>query len=56
MQHLITYAKAEGLDELYGEVLTENAQMLHMCRELGFEIKLDPEDYSQYHVTLALRD
>ena len=34
MKHLIAYARAEGLDELYGTVLAENTTMLRMCREL----------------------
>jgi hypothetical protein len=25
-----------------------------MCRELGFEVKTDPDDYSIYDVTLVL--
>jgi acetyltransferase len=28
--------------------------MLKMCRELGFEIKTDPEDRGLYDVTLTL--
>ena len=32
MQHLIDYAKAEGLKELHGSVLAENSTMLRMCR------------------------
>ena len=37
-QHLIDYARAEGLEELYGHVLAENTTMLGMCRQLGFTI------------------
>jgi acetyltransferase len=54
MQHLIAYAKAEGLALLRGEVLSENTQMLGMCRQLGFAVKTDPDDYSLCHVTLPL--
>ncbi len=54
MQHLISYAKSEGLKELYGSVLCENTNMLKMCRELGFSVKRNPEDEMVYTVTLDL--
>ena len=54
MHHLITYAKAEGLKELYGSVLSENVNMLKMCRELGFSVRRNPEDETVYIVTLDL--
>jgi acetyltransferase len=54
MQHLIDYAKAEGLRVIEGEVLTENVQMLGMCRRLGFVVHTDPADYSIAHVRLNL--
>ena len=54
MQHLITYAKAEGLKEIYGSVLCENVNMLKMCRELGFSVRRSPEDEMVYIVTLDL--
>jgi acetyltransferase len=55
MQHLIDYAKAEGLQQIEGDVLTENSRMLSMCRSLGFSIHSHPDDYSITHVTLPLR-
>ena len=55
MQHLITYAKAEGLKEIYGTVLCENVNMLKMCRELGFIVRRNPEDEMTYLCTLDLR-
>ncbi len=54
MQHLITYAKAEGLTLIEGEVLTENTQMLAMCQDLGFAVCSDPADYGVCHVTMPL--
>ena len=54
MQHLISYAKSEGLKSLHGTVLSENATMLKMCRELGFNISRDPDDNTVYLVTLGL--
>jgi acetyltransferase len=54
MQHLISYAKSEGLKTLYGSVLCENVNMLQMCRELGFNVNRDPDDGTVYLVTLDL--
>ena len=54
MRHLIRYAKSEGLKSLYGTVLKENATMIQMCEELGFQAKRDPDDPMLYAVTLDL--
>jgi acetyltransferase len=54
MNRLISYAKAEGLNELHGSVLSENSTMLNMCRELGFRVSRDPEDLAVMHVALDL--
>ena len=54
MQLIIEYAKAEGLKRISGQILQENAVMLKMCRELGFEIKTDPQDRGLREVTLSL--
>jgi RimJ/RimL family protein N-acetyltransferase len=54
MQLIIEYAKSEGLKRIEGQILQENSVMLKMCRELGFEIKTDPEDRGLCDVTLAL--
>ena len=54
MQHLVSYAKSEGLKSLYGTVLAENAMMLKMCHELGFNVHRDPDDGTVYLVTLDL--
>jgi len=54
MQHLIDYARAEGLKELFGLVLVENTTMLEMCRSLGFEVRSEPDDPSVRRVTLEL--
>ncbi len=55
MRHLIRYARAEGLKTLYGTVLKENATMLQMCQELGFEVKRDPDDPMLFAVTLDIK-
>ncbi len=54
MQQLIAYAKAEGLQQLHGDVLRENTQMLSMCRQLGFEVRCPADDLTLCHVTLPL--
>ena len=54
MQLIIEYAKSEGLKQISGEILQENAVMLKMCRELGFKVKADAEDRGVCDVTLAL--
>lgn len=41
MQQLVDYARAEGLSELYGDVLAANTTMLKLCRDLGFQSELD---------------
>ncbi|KLK91539.1 GCN5 family acetyltransferase [Microvirga vignae] len=44
MRLMIEWAKVEGLHEVEGQVLRENSTMLDMCRNLGFSIKIDPDD------------
>ena len=43
----------EGMKRISGQILQENAVMLKMCRELGFEIKTDPQDRGLRDVTLT---
>jgi acetyltransferase len=54
MQHLIEYAKAEGLNELHGSVLADNSTMLRMCAELGFTVQPESGDANVRRVTLSL--
>jgi RimJ/RimL family protein N-acetyltransferase len=54
MQMIIEYGKSEGLAQITGEILQENSVMLKMCRELGFEVKTNPEDLGLCDVTLVL--
>jgi acetyltransferase len=46
MQLMIEYARADGLRIIHGQVLRENATMIAMCKELGFEVTslADPAD------------
>jgi acetyltransferase len=54
MQMIIDYARAEGLKMIESQVLVENAEMLNMCRELGFKIAADPNDADICVVTLPI--
>jgi acetyltransferase len=54
MQMIIEYAKSEGLKTISGEVLQDNSIMLEMCRNLGFEIRSDPQEHGICNVKLKL--
>lgn len=54
MQMIIEYGKSENLKRIFGQVLHENSVMLKMCRELGFEVKTNPDDLGLCDVTLVL--
>jgi len=41
MKHMIAYAQERGLETVHGQVLAENATMLQMCTELGFDVNDD---------------
>jgi acetyltransferase len=55
MRQLILYARSEGLQSLYGMVLKENATMLRMSHELGFQFEPVPDDGSLSMVVLDLK-
>jgi len=54
MQTIIEYAVAEGMSVISGQVLNENTTMLAMCRNLGFDLRIDPEDSGVQIVSLKL--
>ncbi len=54
MRQLIHYAEAENIQELWGQILTENSTMLNMCHELGFRTSVDTSDYSLQLASLPL--
>jgi acetyltransferase len=54
MRRIIEYARSEGLKEIHGEVLNENATMLQMCSELGFHVTDNPMERGVKRVTLNL--
>lgn len=53
MEHLVNYARAEGLSELYGDVLAANTTMLKLCRDLGFDAELNT-DAAVFRASLKL--
>lgn len=54
MELIIDWARAEHLKRVHSQVLAENGPMLALCRNLGFEITLDPDDVSVRRVALDL--
>ncbi|MFT3763846.1 MAG: bifunctional acetate--CoA ligase family protein/GNAT family N-acetyltransferase [Pseudoxanthomonas sp.] len=54
MTIMIEYAGWLGLREVDGQVLRENRSMLDMCRQLGFDIKPDPDDPGLMDVRLPV--
>jgi len=54
MKHMIACAKDKRLKVMHGQVLAENAAMLLMCSELGFQITDDPSERGVKVATLTL--
>jgi acetyltransferase len=54
MQRIIDYARQQGIDELFGEVLAENRAMLGLCDTLGFKKQRHPESSDLMMVSLRL--
>ncbi|MFT3755371.1 MAG: bifunctional acetate--CoA ligase family protein/GNAT family N-acetyltransferase [Pseudoxanthomonas sp.] len=54
MTIMIEYAGWLGLREVDGKVLRENRGMLAMCKQLGFDIKPDPDDPGLMDVRLPV--
>ncbi|MBY0560472.1 bifunctional acetate--CoA ligase family protein/GNAT family N-acetyltransferase [Hyphomicrobium sp.] len=44
MNALMSYARSEGVTEVFGLVHVENRQMLAMADELGFKLRIVPDD------------
>jgi acetyltransferase len=53
MEMVIKIARWKGLHEIYGDVLTDNANMLRLCRRLGFATKWLPGGITR--ITLPLK-
>jgi RimJ/RimL family protein N-acetyltransferase len=54
MKRMIEFSKHKNLKTVRGQVLSENATMLAMCAELGFDIADDPDDHGVKTVTLQV--
>ena len=54
MAKLFAIARARGLRQIYGEVLSANHAMLAFCRKLGFKLAHNPGDATVTRVTLDL--
>ena len=44
LRRLLDVAKREGVDEVFGEISSENMTMQKICRSMGFLIRRDYED------------
>jgi acetyltransferase len=56
MEHLLAYARAEGLGRIEGSVLAENSDMLNMVRDLGFSVSPDPDEPGLTRVEISLHE
>lgn len=54
MQRLIEWGRLQGLREIEGQVLTENAPMLAFMRRLGFTLHRSADDHEIVDATLLL--
>jgi len=52
LNYIIEISKDIGLKTIFGEILSENTKMIHLCNKRGFEIK--PLDEENYLATLDL--
>lgn len=55
MELIIEFAESKGLESIHGQILQENSVMLAMCKELGFEIRTDPDDRDLCDVELSFK-
>lgn len=51
MREILAYAETRGIQEVFGEVLRENAGMLGLCRDLGFVSHDNPDDHGIVEVS-----
>ncbi len=55
MEHLLRYARARGIGELFGLILRENTAMVEFATQLGFSVAANTGDPDLAEVTLPLR-
>ncbi len=51
MREILAHAESRGIQEVFGEVLRENAGMLGLCRDLGFVSHDNPDDHGIVEVS-----
>jgi acetyltransferase len=54
MERLIDWARTQGLNEVVGQVLADNAPMLAFVRRLGFHVRRMPEDAEVMEARLSV--
>mgnify|MGYP002403319914 CR=1 FL=1 len=54
MEHLLRYARARGIGELFGLILRENTAMVEFATQLGFSVAANTGDPALAEVTLPL--
>ena len=54
MQRLIDWGRAQGMTEISGQVLADNAPMLGFVRHLGFTLHHEPDDATVMEARLTL--
>ena len=54
MRRIIEYARNRGIGEIFGEVLSNNKNMLKLCQAFGFTIRYSPGDPGVMMVSLKL--
>jgi acetyltransferase len=54
MEHLLAYARAEGLGKIEGFVLADNTEMLSMVREFGFSVDREAGEPGLMRVEIPL--
>jgi RimJ/RimL family protein N-acetyltransferase len=55
MQLIIEYGRSAGFERIYGQILQENTIMLKMCKQLGFETRINGADPSVREVSLTMK-
>src|SRR5690606_39221172 len=55
LRNLISAARERGLGQMHGVVLRENANMLALARDLGFERRSHPDDSQLVLISLDLQ-
>jgi acetyltransferase len=56
IDRLIVYARARGIEELFGDVLAENSAMLALCRDIGAKLKQGPAGIMRATINLRRED